>query len=322
MKAMLFTEINKPLVYQDVELPEQGPDMAVVQLKASALNRRDWWITQGLYPGIVTPTVLGSDGCGVYEGREVILSPNINWGSDQRFPSPEYDIIGLKEYGTFAESIVIRKSAIYDKPAHLSIHQAAALPLGGLTAYRVLMTRCQAKNDQNILISGIGGGVALFAFQFAVAIGANVYVTSSSEEKIEKAIAMGAKGGADYTSRRSMRRLGKETGGFDVIIDSAGGDGFPQLIKLCKKGAQIGIYGGTRGNINGIIPATVFFKQLSIHGSTMGSDEEFQAMLDLVNKYQIVPVVDRVLPLSEGQKALDMMESSPQFGKIVLDHSL
>jgi len=321
MKANVFTEINQPLVYKEVDLPEVGPDMAIVELKASALNRRDWWITQGLYPGIVTPTVLGSDGCGIYDGREVVISPNINWGNDQRFPSPEYDIIGLKEYGTFAESMVVRKSAIYDKPAHLTIHQAAALPLGGLTAYRVLMTRCQAKKDQNILISGIGGGVALFAFQFAVAIGANVYVTSSSEEKIEKAIAMGAKGGADYTSRKSLRKLGRDTGGFEVIIDSAGGDGFPQLVKLCKKGAQIGIYGGTRGNINGIIPATVFFKQLSIHGSTMGSDEEFEAMLGLVNEHKIVPVVDRVLPLSDCQKALDMMESSPQFGKIVLDHS-
>lgn len=322
MKGLVFKEINAPLVYEEVELQEaQEADMVVVDLKASALNRRDWWITQGLYPGIVMPTVLGSDGCGVYEGREVILSPNINWGDSKRLPSSEYDIIGLKEYGTFAEKIRVRKTSIYDKPKHLSTFEAAAMPLGGLTAYRALVTKCGAKAGDKVLISGIGGGVALFAFQFAVAIGAEVYVTSSSEAKIAKAVAMGAKGGADYNSRKSMRNLLRATGGFDVIIDSACGDGFPQLVKLCKPGAQIAIYGGTNGNINGIIPATVFFKQLSIHGTTMGSDMEFKEMLELVSKHEIKPIVDTVTPLADGQKAIEMMETSPQFGKIVLDHS-
>lgn len=321
MKGMLFTEINKALEYTDVELPKQEENMVTVDLLASALNRRDWWITQGLYPGIVTPTVLGSDGSGILDGREVIISPNIVWGNNESYPDADYDILGLKEFGTFAEKVVVRKSSIYDKPAHLTPAQAAALPLGGLTAYRVLMTKCKAKKGQNVLISGIGGGVALFAFQFAVAIGANVYVTSSSEEKIAKAVTLGAKGGANYTSRKALRNLLRSTGGFDVIIDSAGGDGFPQLIKLCKPGAQVGIYGGTRGNINGIIPATVFFKQLSIHGSTMGSDKEFEAMLALVNEHKIVPVVDRVMKLEDCQKALNLMENSPQFGKIVLDHT-
>lgn len=318
MKALVFTGIKEPLVYKDITVPEVEDDSAIVTLKAAGINRRDYWITYGLYPGIVFPTVLGSDGCGIYEGREVVICPNVNWGNDQRFPLEAYDIIGLKKYGTFAEQIVVTKSSIYDKPAHLTATQAAALPLAGLTAYRALFTKCKAKAGQNILISGIGGGVALFAFQFAVATGANVYVTSSSEEKIERAKEMGAKGGALYTSRKGMRNLLRSTGGFDVIIDSAGGDGFPQLIKLCKPGAQIGIYGGTRGNINGIIPATVFFKQLSIHGSTMGSDEEFQQMLSFVTKHKIVPVVDTIHPLTEGQLALNKMENSPQFGKFVL----
>ena len=320
MKGLIFTGVNEPLVYGEV--PMQSTEGRVeVKLKAAALNRRDYWITQGLYPGIVTPTVLGSDGCGSYKGREVLLSPNINWGESQKLPSTEYDIIGLKEHGTFAESILVRESSIFDKPDHLTAFQAAALPLGGLTAYRALMTKGQVEAGDNVLISGIGGGVALFAFQFALAVGAEVYVTSSSEEKIAKAVSMGAQGGANYTSRKSMRNLLKETGGFDVIIDSACGDGFPQLIKLAKPGAQIVVYGGTNGNINGIIPATVFFKQLSIHGTTMGSDKEFRAMLALVEKHKIIPVVDTILELSEGQKAIEMMESSPQFGKIVLEIS-
>lgn len=318
MKALVFKRIKEPFIYQEIDLPEVNSDSAIVQLKAASINRRDYWITYGLYPGIVFPTVLGSDGCGIYQGKEVILNPNINWGKDQRFPSNEYDIIGLKEYGTFAEKIVVRKSSIFDKPNHLTTLQAAALPLAGLTAYRTLITKCKAAEGQNILISGIGGGVALLAFQFALAVGANVFVTSSSEEKIEKAKTMGAQGGALYTSRKAMRNLFRATGGFDVIIDSAGGDGFPQLIKLCKPGAQIGIYGGTQGNINGIIPATVFFKQISIHGSTMGSDEEFAQMISFVNEHKIVPVIDTIIPLKEGQLAIDKMENSPQFGKYVL----
>lgn len=320
MKGLLLTEINRKLEYTDIELPSSSSNKVTVDLLASALNRRDWWITKGLYPGIVTPTVLGSDGCGIYEGKEVIISPNIGWGNNEDYPNKDYSILGLEEYGTFAEQVIARKSSLYEKPAHLSTFQASALPLGGLTAYRVLFTKCKVRKDQNVLISGIGGGVALFAFQFAVAIGAKVYVTSSSEEKLARAISLGAKGGALYTSKESLRDLRKESGGFDIVIDSAAGDGFPQLVKLCKAGAQIGLYGGTRGVINGVIPSSVFFKQLSIHGSTMGSDSEFEAMLKLVKEHKIVPVVDRVMKLSEGQRALDLMEKSQQFGKIVLNH--
>lgn len=321
MKGMLFNAVKQPLVYSDIELPKVEQGLVTVDLLASSLNRRDWWITQGMYPGIVTPTVLGSDGCGLYDGREVVISPNIGWGDNEDYPISDYSILGLEEFGTFAEKVVVRKSSVFPKPEHLTAFQAAALPLGGLTAYRVLITKCQARSGQKVLISGIGGGVALFAFQFALAIGAEVYVTSSSDRKIDKAIKLGAKGGAKYTDASSMSELKKKTGGFDIVIDSAGGEGFSQLIKLCKPGAQVGLYGGTRGKISGINPAHIFFKQLSIHGSTMGSDTEFIAMLKLVNDYKIVPVVDRVMPLKDCQEALDLMAHSPQFGKIVLDHT-
>lgn len=319
MKALLFTGVKEPLKYTDVELPEYDEDtFGVVGLKAAALNRRDFWITLGLYPGLRYPSVLGSDGCGVYEGKEVVINPSVNWGDDPRFYSDDYFMLGMTENGTFAEQVLARKKNIYPKPAHLTAEQAAALPLAGLTAYRVLFSRCQATAKDKVLISGIGGGVALLAFQFAMAIGAEVYVTSGSEEKIQQAMDMGAKGGANYKDKEAMKALSKQAGGFDVVIDSAGGDGFDLLLKMCNKGARIGIYGGTAGSWNNISVPNVFFKQLSIYGSTMGSDEEFAKMLDFVTKHRIVPVVDHVFALEDGNDALKLMKTSAQFGKIVL----
>ncbi|MCO6476595.1 MAG: zinc-binding dehydrogenase [Phaeodactylibacter sp.] len=319
MKALLFTGVKEPLVYTDVELPEYDEEtFGVVDLKAAALNRRDYWITRGLYPGLRFPSVLGSDGCGVYDGEEVVINPSIHWGDDPRFYTDDYFILGMTEDGTFAEKVAVRKKNIYPKPAHLTAEQAAALPLAGLTAYRVLFSRCHARAGDKVLISGIGGGVALFACQFAIAVGAEVYVTSSLAEKIEKAVALGAKGGANYQNAGAMDALKKEAGGFDVVIDGAGGDGFNQLLKMCRKGARIGVYGATAGAWNGVSVPNVFFKQLSIYGSTMGSDAEFGQMLDFVSTHKIVPVVDRIFGLQDGNEAVQMMKKNPQFGKIVL----
>lgn len=319
MKALVCKGVKQALAYEDIDLPTyDASTFGVVELKAAALNRRDYWITKGMYPGLRFPTVLGSDGCGLYEGKEVIINPSIRWGDDQRFYRDDYSILGLEEYGTFAEQVAVRKKNIFPKPEHLSIEQAAALPLAALTAYRVLFSRCQVKSGERVLISGIGGGVALFAFQFAMATGAEVWVTSSSEEKIERAVQMGAAGGVSYLDTDAMKALSKQTGGFDVVIDSAGGDGFNMLLRMCRKGARIGIYGGTRGDWQGINVPNIFFKQLSIYGSTMGSDDEFAKMLDLVNEHRIVPVVDRAFDLKDGNDALAVMKTSPQFGKIVL----
>lgn len=318
MKALLFTGVKEPLVYTDVDLPEHDDTFGLVRLRAAALNRRDYWITLGLYPDLRFPSILGSDGCGEYEGQEIVINPSVHWGNDPRFYSDDYFILGMAEDGTFAEQVAVRKKNIYPKPAHLTAEQAAALPLAGLTAYRVLFSRCQARATDKVLISGVGGGVALLACQFAIAIGAEVYVTSGSEEKIEKAVALGAKGGANYKSPESMKALQKRSGGFDVVIDSAGGDGFNQLLKMCRKGARIGVYGGTAGAWNGVSVPNVFFKQLSIYGSTMGADAEFGQMLDFVSEYEIVPVVDRVFDLKDGNEALQLMKTSRQFGKIVL----
>lgn len=318
MKALVFTGVHQPLAYRDVDPPEPTTEQVVVQLKAAALNHRDNWITKGMYPGLRDNVILGSDGAGVVAGREVILNPSVNWGDNPRYQAPDYYILGMPIDGTFAEQIAVAPTQLVDKPPHLSFEQAAALPLAGLTAYRTLISRCQLQAGERVLISGVGGGVALFACQFALAAGAEVFVTSSSAAKIETAVSLGAAGGANYREAGWHKKLGKETGGFDVIIDSAGGDGFADLVKLCRPGGRIGIYGGGRGTINGLSPQIIFFKQISIHGSTMGSDQEFADMVAFVNEHQLVPVVDSVFALAEGNEALARMDAGQQFGKIVL----
>lgn len=320
IKALVFEGRRKPLAFREIEVPSYvNNEFICLDIKSAALNRRDYWITKGLYPGIGgnVPTVLGSDGCGTYQGSDYIICPNVNWG-DNYFPAPNYTILGLEEYGTFAEKIYVRKDKIYPKPKHLSSEQAACLPLSGLTAYRALFTRSKLTEGQKVLISGVGGGVALLACQFAIAVGAEVYVTSGSEAKIEKAIALGAKGGVNYKDSKAMQALAKKVDGFDVIIDSAGGDGFNRLLKMCKLGANVSIYGGTNGTIKGIATPNLFFKQISIHGSTMGSDSEFKDMLALVDKYKIEPVIHSVRGLSEGATAIEELSQNEHFGKYVL----
>lgn len=318
MKALVYKAKGAPLAHEDIELPAPSADEVVVTLQAAALNHRDNWITKGMYPGIQDNIILGSDGAGTIDGREVILNPNINWGKNQRFPSPDYHMLGMPTHGTFAEQIVVAADRAVDKPAHLSMTEAAALPLAGLTAYRVLFSRCNAKAGEKVLISGVGGGVALFACQFAIAAGCEVYVTSGSAEKIEKAVAMGAAGGANYKDADWAKPLKKSTGGFDVIIDSAGGKGFADLVKLTRRGARLGLYGGTRGNWQDVSPPIVFFNQIDILGSTMGSDQDFTDMVKFVGKHKITPVVDASFPLAQGNEAIARMNNGEQFGKIVL----
>lgn len=318
MKGIILKEINQAVSYEDFETPTPWRNEVLVELKASALNHRDVWITKGMYPGIVTPIILGSDGVGFADGEEVIINPSLNWGGNADFPGKDYQILGLPTHGTFAEYVIVDKSNVLPKPEHLSWEEAAAVPLAGLTAYRAIFTKAELRDGENILISGIGGGVALFALQFALAAGANVFVTSGSAEKIERAIVMGAKGGVNYKEDGWDKTLKSISEGFDVIIDSAGGEGFEKLVKCCNPGARVCIYGGSQGAFKNLTPQAIFWKQISIFGTSMGNDREFRNMLYYLKRHQIKPVIDSVFDLKDAQQALDRMSSGEQFGKIVL----
>jgi NADPH:quinone reductase-like Zn-dependent oxidoreductase len=318
LKALTINALNVPLTCGEVATPIPSKGEVMVRIEAAALNHRDVFISRGLYPGLKFPCILGSDGAGEYRGKSVVVFPSMDWGDDPRAQGKNFRVLGMPDNGTFAEWLAIPRTHVFAKPDHLSADQAAALPLAGLTAYRTLFTRCNLKKGEKVLVSGIGGGVALFALQFALAAGAEVFVTSGSAEKIEKAMALGARGGVSYQTEGWDKQLRQLAGGFDLIIDSAAGDGFAALAALCNPGGRIGIYGGTLGKINDLSPQIIFWKQVSILGSTMGTASDFRKMLAFVSKYDIVPVVDSVFRLEDGNAAMEKMEKGEQFGKIVL----
>ena len=318
MRAAVLKKTGEPLHVIDWPAPAEELGRSIIQVKYAGLNHRDLWITKGQYAGIQTPIILGSDLAGTCRGVDVIANPAFNWGDDPRFQSKSFEILGLPSMGTLAEQVLVPDSAVFPVPGHLSAEQAASLPLAGLTAYRALMKRAQAWKEDKVLITGIGGGVALFALQFALALGMEVYVSSSSQNKIERAVKMGARAGVNYLSPDWEKELLNQSSGIDVVIDGASGSDFSKLVKVCNPGARIVIYGGTRGAIQNLSPQPVFWKQLSILGSTMGSPSDFAEMVDLVNQYKIIPIVDSVFELDNVNHAFARMESGLQFGKIIV----
>ncbi len=329
MKAAILRGVQE-LCLDTVANPHAAPGEAVVRLHAAALNHRDVWIKQGAYAGLRFPIVPGSDGAGVvtevgpgvddsWLGREVIINPSLDWGHDPRAQEPRFSILGMPRDGTLAEFVSIPATQLAPKPAHLDWVEAAALPLAGLTAFRAVFSRAHLKAHEKVLISGIGAGTALFALQFAAAAGAVPCVTSSSEEKLRKAHYLGAKAGAIYTKTGWAREFGEHHGPFDVIIDSACGPGFGDLVDLAANGGRIVFFGATRGNPAELPMRKVFWKQLSLLGTTMGSPTDFQMMTAYVARHAIHPVVSHRFPLDRVDEAFALMESGGQFGKIVVE---
>ena len=322
MKAVVFEGKEQGAKYTRDFKPDELPDGFVeILLESAALNKRDDFILKGLYPGLRPNVVLGSDGCGVYEGKPVVFDPGINWGDKPEFQSAEYHILGMPGHGTFCEKVAVPKHNICPKPVHLDFNQASALPLAGLTAYRALFTRGGLKPGQKVLISGGGGGVALFCIQFAIAASARVYSTTGSKDKMNRLFKMGLEGVVNYNDKSWDKDFSSEFGQVDLVIDSAGGDGFHRLINLLKPGGTLVTYGGTLGKSDNISPQIIFWKQLNIKGSTMGSPQDFQDMMQFVEQHQIVPVVDRIFPLADFDKAIERLRSKDHFGKIVLNIS-
>jgi NADPH:quinone reductase-like Zn-dependent oxidoreductase len=225
----------------------------------------------------------------------------------------------MPDDGTFAEAVAVPVEQLFPKPGHLSWSEAAALPLAGLTAYRALFSQGGLKGGEKLLITGVGGGVATLALQLAVAVGANVWVTSSSPSKIEYAVALGAKGGFLYTDEGWSEDVSNTVGAPDLILDSAGGEGYAVLVQLAAQGGRIVNYGATAGVPEKLDLFKVYWRQLRLIGSTMGSRDDFAAMLELVAKHEVKPVVDRAMPLADGAAAIERMRRSPQFGKMVLE---
>ncbi|MBS4072895.1 MAG: zinc-binding dehydrogenase [Algoriphagus sp.] len=330
MKSIVLNnELDAKIQFIDSPLPSANQEEVVVKIKAAALNHRDEWSRKGLYPNLKNGVILGSDGAGVVEsvgadphsywiGKEVIINPAINWGTSQLAQSKDFEILGMPRNGTLAEYVSVPADRLHEKPAHLSWAEAGALPLAGLTAYRALVYQGQVKAGDKVLVTGIGGGVAQFAAQFALALGAEVYVSSSSDAKSAKALEMGISGVFNYKLETWPQEALEKTGGFDLIIDGAAGDTLNNLIAVAKPGGKIVFYGATMGNPGKLEARKIFWNQLKIMGSTMGSDQDFKEMLELVSAKKIRPVIDQVFPLHHAVEAFDRMKAGAQFGKIVL----
>jgi len=325
MKAAIFTKDDPPLQLNDVAAPKVGKGECLIRLKAAALNRRDYWITVGKYPGIKENVILGSDGCGIVEegseiwlGKEVVINPNINWGDNPDFQGEKYEILGMPVNGTLAHYIVVNEDRLTLKPLNLSYEEAAALPLAGLTAYRAVFTKAKVSAGQTVLITGIGGGVSQFALSFCLALGAKVFVTSSDKKKISSAKSSGAKGGFNYKDVEWGKLALKEAKGFDVIIDSAGGSSLKEYMKLIKPGGKLVFYGSTTGRPEDFDIFRLFWNQISVLGSTMGNDLEFVDMVKFIEEHNIKPVIDAVFDLDQVYEAFRRFTSPDHRGKIVV----
>lgn len=328
MRGAFFTQQNQPLEIRAIKKPKPVKDQVLVRLHYAGLNHRDLWILKEQ----ATPTqgiILGSDGCGVIEdvgedadpllvGLEVIINPSLNWGNNPIVQGDSFKILGFPDNGTFSDYVVISKNQVFEKPEHLSLLESAAVPLSGLTAYRALFSKARLRAKEKVLITGIGGGAALWAFQFALAYQARVYVTSGSDEKLKRAKELGAIQGFNYKDPEWTQQALKEGGGFDIVIDSAGGPTFSQLPEIMAPGGRIAVFGRTAGNIPDLSTRALYWKQLSIHGTTMGTRDEFLSMLDFLESRNIKPIVDQVYPLEQINEAFQRMEAATQFGKLII----
>lgn len=320
MKAVRLHEIGGPanLRVDDVPQPQPGPGETLVRVRAAAFNHREVFITQGLYPNIALPVILGADGCGEVEGRRVVIDPMIGWGDDPAVWRADATILGMPRPGTFAQYVAVPSENVYDAPAHLDDSECAALPLAGLTAFRAAVTRGQIKEGETVLVTGIGGGVQTFVLLFAKALGARVAVTSSSDEKLARARELGADIAVNYATTPDWHKaVRKEAGSIDVAVDSAGGDTFAKLTTIVRPGGRIVTYGGTTGDAK-IKMFPVFWNHLTILGTSMGSPQDFAGMLRFVSENSIRPVIDRVFAMDEAVEAAQRMAGGAQFGKIVL----
>ena len=315
MKAIRIHEDGGPdvLRYEDVPDPEPREGEALVELRAASLNHLDVWIRKGL-PSVAKPRILGADGAGVIAGTDerVVINPGI-------LSNGKMHIVGETMDGTHAELIALPRDYLHPIPDGLSFEEAAAFPLVFETAYRMLVTRAHLQAGEWVLVWGIGGGVATAAMSLAKALGARVVVTSSSDDKLARARELGADAGVNHETDDVVARVKEVTGGgAHVVVDDVGEATWKRTLDAARPDGRVVVCGATTGPNPPAALHRVWWKQLSILGSTMGTPDDFKGAYDLIAAGKAKPVVDRVFPLADARAAHERLEAGEQLGKIVL----
>ena len=341
MKALTLTKHGGNEVLELGERPDPvaGPGQVVVRIEAAALNRLDLFVRDGI-PGVPVsfPHVPGADGAGIVEsvgvgvkglaaGTRVVLQPGLSCGRCEFCGMGEtslcvdFQFLGEHCGGTLAEKIVVPAGNVFPAPAGLSVEEAAAFPLAAMTAWRMLISRARLRAGESVLIHGLGGGVSTFALPIAKLAGAPlVIVTTTGEEKLRKAKEMGADVVLDYKAVDVGKKVREVTAkrGVDVVVDSVGGPAWRASLTAAAKRGRIVTCGATAGPNPEEEIRIIFWKQLDILGSTMGTNAEFRALLSAVGAGKIKPIVDQVFPLAEARKAYERLESGAGMGKVVV----
>jgi zinc-binding alcohol dehydrogenase/oxidoreductase len=327
VRAVRIHEDGGPevLVLEEAPDPEPGPGEVLVRLRASALNHLDVWIRKGM-PSVPKPRILGADGAGVVEalgdgvsgfevGERVVLNPGIEAAGRARI-----HVIGEHGDGTNAELIAVPATNVHPIPNGLSFEEAAAFPLVFETAYRMLVTRAGVREGEWVLAWGIGGGVSTAALAIAKALGARVLVTSSSDSKLEQARELGADATVNHATGdvKVAVRDATDGHGIDVVVETVGEATWATSLQVAAPGGRVTVCGATSGPNPPAALHRIWWKQLSILGSTMGTGEDFAGAYELVASGRARPIVDIVLPLEEIRTAHERLEAGEQLGKIVL----
>ena len=324
MKAIRIHEDGGPEVlrYEDVPDPEPADGEVLIRLAAASMNHLDVWVRKGL-PSVPKPRILGADGAGIVEalgagvdgfgvGDRVVINPGIEHGS-------RIHIIGEQTDGTHCELIALPVAQVFPLDDGLAFEEAAAFPLVYETAYRMLVTKADVQEGEWALIWGIGGGVATGAFEICRALGVRTIVTSGSDEKLEQARAWGADVAVNHHTGDVPAMVKEATGsGVDVVIETVGEATWARSLAAVRQEGRIVVCGATSGPNPPAALHRIWWKQLTIYGSTMGAREDFEAAYELVKSGRAKPVVDSIFPLAEARAAHERMEAGEQFGKIVL----
>lgn len=326
MHAVVIREFGEPEVLQPAPFPnpEDRAGWVTVELRAAALNWHDVLVRQGRYQSPL-PHVIGADGAGVRRdtGEPVVIVPSLNWGPRDDAPAPGWTILGDHIPGTYAELVSVPAECLAPKPDGYNWLQAAALPLVGLTTYRALFSRGRLHAGETMLVVGAGGGIATMAVQLASHIGVSIMVTSSSEEKITRAVSEGATAGVLHTDPdwpEQARALSPSAAGFDLVLDPVGR--WPESVRALRPGGRLVVLGANASDHAAMDVRGFYFGQYDLLGTTMGNTGDFAGLLRLLSERRIPPpVIDRVFRLDDAAQAHKHLETSSGFGKTVLEHA-